>query len=348
MTGPLHGLRVIELAGTAPAAFAGTLLGDLGADVVRVDRPGRPAVAADPLGRNRRRVTADLKDPAGLATLVSLAETADVVIDGFRPGVTERLGAGPEELHKLNPRLVYARVTAWGQDGPWAARAGHDITFLALSGALLDPDTADPATPPPYYPGSFVGGATFLVVGILSALWERAISDRGQVVDASAVEGTAVLAGLSRRWRETPGVHTVTAAPFYRTYRCADGGWVAVGAIEDALYARLLENLDLDPATLPGRDDLAAWPALEARLAAAFRTRDRDEWAKIFADTDAGVVPVLDLDEAARHPQALARGTFTSVAGVSQPTAVPRFSRTPPALPTPIHDTAGDSFTWKS
>ncbi|MFI5844581.1 CaiB/BaiF CoA transferase family protein [Catenuloplanes sp. NPDC051500] len=328
MTGPLRGLRVVEIAGTAAGAFAATLLADLGADVTRVDRPAAaPPAPGDPLGRGRRPVTADLKDPAGAAAVLSLVTDADVLIEGFRPGVAERLGIGPAEAHARNPRLVYGRVTGWGQDGPWAQRPGHDITFLALTGALLGPDADVPVAPPPYYLSSFAGGGMTLALGVLAALQHRATTGRGQVVDAAMVEGAALLTGLVQRWREAPGVHTVTAAPFYATYACADGRHVAVGAIEEKFYRTLVATLDLDD--LPSRDDERNWPEVSRRFADAFRTRDRDDWAKIFAETDACVVPVLTLDEAATHPQAVARSSYLTVGGVTQPGPAPRFRDTP-------------------
>ncbi|GAA2555410.1 CaiB/BaiF CoA-transferase family protein [Winogradskya consettensis] len=330
MTGPLHGLHVIEIAGTAAGAFTATLLGDLGADVIRVDRPATaPAAPGDPLARGRRRVTADLKDPAGVAEILDLVAHADILVEGFRPGVAERLGIGPQQCHARNPRLIYGRVSGWGQDGPWAQRPGHDITFLAVTGAL-----ADAAEPPPYYLSSFAGGGMTLALGLLAAVWERGDTGPGQVVDTAMVEGTALLTGLVQRWRETPGLQTFTSAPFYTTYACADGRRIAVGAIEDKFYRTLTETLGLDD--LPPRDDRASWPELTRLLADTFRTRDRDDWTKVFADTDACVVPVLTLDEAADHPQAAARRAYPSVGGVRQPAPAPRFSRTPTATPAPI------------
>jgi alpha-methylacyl-CoA racemase len=361
--GPLHGLRVLEFGGIGPGPHAAMMLADLGADVVRVERPAGglrilPPEARDWLLRGRRSVAADLKDPAGLDTVLRLLERADVVIEGFRPGVAERLGVGPEPALARNPRLVYGRMTGWGQDGPLAQRAGHDINYISLTGALHAFRTADSRpTPPLNTVGDFGGGSMFLVTGILAALWERERSGRGQVVDAAMVDGTSVLLqmvwalrGLGV-WHDEPATNLLdTGAPFYDTYACADGGFVAVGALEPQFYAELLRGLALDPADLPAQLDPAGWPVLRERFAATFATRTRDEWAEVFAGTDACVTPVLAFGEVARHPHLAARGTLTEIDGVLQATPAPRFSRSaaavPSAPPVPGADTEAVLADW--
>ncbi|GGS30676.1 alpha-methylacyl-CoA racemase [Streptomyces humidus] len=343
--GPLNGVRVVELASGAPCAFAATLLADLGADVVRIDRPGAGTFGpADPLGRSRRSVTADLKNPDGIRRVRALVDCADVLLEGLRPGACERLGLGPESFDGSNPRLVYARVSGWGQSGPWAQRSGHDISFLALAGALdSDADAAGSPSPPSTYLSTFAGGGLLQVLGVLAALHERSYSGRGQVVDAAMVDGAALLEVMVRQWRENPGNVTVTDAPFYTTYACQDGGHVAVGAIEPRFYDALCAQLGLDAADLPDRADQANWPALRDRIAEALRTRPRDHWAKVFADQDACVVPVLTPEEAAEHPALRERATFTEVAGRPQPSPAPRFSRTPPPASRPAPAPGADT-----
>ncbi|MBB4762102.1 CaiB/BaiF CoA transferase family protein [Amorphoplanes digitatis] len=340
--GPLRGLKVIELAGIGPAPFAGMLLADLGADVVRVDRvgPGSP-LSGDPrydlLNRGKRSIAADLKRDDDRELVLSLAERADVLIEGYRPGVAERLGVGPEAALARNPALVYARMTGWGQDGPLASSAGHDITYLAITGAL---HAIGRAGGPPQVPanllGDFGGGSLYLVVGVLAALREAERTGRGQVVDAAITDGaahlTTLLYGLSAegRWRDERGVNILdTGAPFYDVYPAADGGYLAVGALEPQFYAEFIRLLAPGD-DLPAQYDLARWPELRARIAAAFETRTQQEWAAVFEGTEACVAPVLSLSEAARHPHLEQRGTFESPGGVRQPAAAPRFSLTPP------------------
>ena len=340
--GPLHGLKVVELAGIGPGPFAAMLLADLGADVVRVDRtgPGSP-LAVDPrfdlLNRGKRSIAADLKQDRGREVVLALAGRAGAVIEGYRPGVAERLGLGPEALLARNPKLVYGRMTGWGQDGPLAASAGHDITYLAVTGAL---HAIGRAGGPPQVPanllGDFGGGALYLVVGLLAALREADRTGRGQVVDAAVTDGaahlTTLLYGLSAagQWRDERGVNLLdTGAPFYDVYPAADGRHLAVGALEPQFYAEFIRLLDPGD-DLPAQFDRARWPQLRARIAAAFATRTQREWARVFEGTEACVAPVLSLTEAAAHPHLAARGTFTDAGGVVQPAAAPRFSATPP------------------
>ncbi|GLY04305.1 CaiB/BaiF CoA-transferase family protein [Actinoplanes sp. NBRC 101535] len=333
-TGPLSGIRVVELAGLAPGPFGCMLLADLGADVVLVDRPGGTGLDG-PLQRNRRVVTLDLKSPDGVAEMLSLAARADVLVEGHRPGVAERLGLGPDVCQNLNPRLVYARMTGWGQSGPLAAAAGHDIDYLAVAGAL------EPLGRPgqrPHAPvnllADFAGGGMLLAVGVLAALLERERSGRGQVVDAAMVDGSALLTTFLHgmiaggAWSGGRGGNLLDGgAPFYDTYETADGRYVAVGALEPRFYAALLRGLEVVPAT--EQQDRDGWPELRRLFAARFRTRTRDEWEQVFTGADACVSPVLSPTEAPRHPHNVARGTFVDVGGVVQPGPGPRFSRTP-------------------
>ncbi len=343
MGGPLHGVKVIELAGIGPAPFAAMVLADLGADVLRIDRPrelhGEPrSNPYDVLNRNRSGVTIDLRDDRGVDSVRRLADAADVLVEGFRPGVAERLGLGPDELLGSNERLVYGRMTGWGQVGPMAPRAGHDLTYLALSGALAHIGRAgQPPTPPLNLVADFGGGGMLLATGILAALVERATSGRGQVVDAAMVDGAALLmaplfgAWSSGFWNVERGTNLLdSGAPFYDVYECADGGWLAVAALEPQFYAQLLEGLGLaDDDSLPGQDDHTRWPELRTAIAGAIAQRTRDEWAARFEGTDACVAPVLHMGEAPTHPHAVARGAFPDVEGVPQPAPAPRFDRTP-------------------
>ncbi|WP_377270017.1 CaiB/BaiF CoA transferase family protein [Peterkaempfera sp. SMS 1(5)a] len=334
--GPLEGLRVVELAAIGPVPFACMMLADLGADVVRVDRAdGRRSFEEwhRVLDRGRRAVTLDLKDPGGIREVLALAERSDVLVEGFRPGVAERLGVGPEECRARNPGLVYARMTGWGQDGPLARTPGHDINYLALTGALYAIGEADgPPVPPVNLLGDFAGGGMFLVAGVLAALYERRRSGLGQVVDAAIVDGTGAMLGMlvamadSGEWRHRRGVNLLDGgAPFYSCYTCSDGRHVAVGALEDRFYAALLDGLGLDPARLPDRSRTADWPALRQVFAERFASRDRDSWAALFQGTEACVTPVLSVAEAALHPHHVARGS-----GPAAP--APRFSRTQAVL----------------
>jgi alpha-methylacyl-CoA racemase len=315
------------------------MLADLGAEVVRVERPGQGGDGAGPVTmRGRRLVVLDLKQPSGVEALLTLLDRADVLIEPFRPGVAERLGVGPDVCLERNPRLVYGRMTGWGQDGPWAHTAGHDIGYIAITGALHAIGREGGAPQPPInLLGDFGGGSMFLLVGILAALHERNTSGRGQVIDAAIVDGTASLTSMvfglmaQGMWREDRGVNLLdTGAPFYDVYETADGKWMAVGALEPQFYAELVRVLELDD--LPAQRDPSQWPELRSRLAARFKERTRDEWAAAFDGTDACVAPVLTWSEAREHPHIAARQTIVERDGVVQPAPAPRFSRTPAEL----------------
>lgn len=344
--GPLRGVRVVEMAGLAPAPFGAMVLADLGADVVKVVRGGGSAELTPPPGpldRGRSSVTVDVREPAELEALLALIEQADVFIEGFRPGVAERMGLGPDVLAARNPRLVYGRMTGWGQDGPLAPRAGHDINYIAVAGAL---EPIGRAGERPHAPmnllGDFAGGGMLLAMGIVSALYERERSGRGQVVDAAMVDGanllTAFLHGMraGQMWNSERGTNMLDGgAAFYDTYECADGRFVAVGCVEPKFYAQLLAGLEIDGADLPFQFDPGGWPRLRKLLAERFLLRTRDEWAEVFAGRDACVSPVLSPWEAHEHPHNAARGAFVEVDGVRQPAPAPRFSRTPTDHPRP-------------
>lgn len=341
-TGPLHGVRILELAGLGPAPFGCMVLADMGAHVLRVQRPGGGTALLpsehEVTDRGRATITVDLRDDAGRARLLDLVERADVLVEGFRPGVTERLGVGPDACADRNPRLVYARMTGWGQDGPLADRAGHDLTYLAISGVL---SLIGPADGPPAIPLNLVadygGGGMLLANGVLAALLERERSGRGQTVDVAMIDGVSLLlaqtwgmrnAGM---WREERGSNLLDGGtPFYDTYRCADGGYVALAALEPQFYAAFVSGVAdvADTDAWPDRNDRAHWDELRACIAAVFAQRPRDEWAERFAGTDACVAPVLSLDEAVEHPHLRSRDSHPEwAAGGHHPAAAPRFSR---------------------
>jgi alpha-methylacyl-CoA racemase len=341
--GPLAGVRVVELAGIGPGPFAAMLLADLGADVVRVDRPGGSGLAIDPAyditNRNKRSVIVDLKTEGGPDRVLDLAERADVLIEGYRPGVAERLGVGPETCHARNPRLVYGRMTGWGQDGPLAPRAGHDIAYIALTGALglIGAPDAPPAIPANLV-GDYAGGALYLVVGVLAALHHARATGTGQVVDAAIVDGTAHLASMihgmlaAGGWQDRRGANLLDGGcPFYGTYETADGRYMAVGALEQQFYDEFVELLGIADQA-PARMDATRWGELREMVAARFKTRTRDEWTALFEGSDACVAPVLSLREAPAHPHLAARGTFTDHGGITQPAPAPRFSVTRTAV----------------
>ncbi|MFF7154537.1 CoA transferase [Streptomyces sp. NPDC008139] len=349
--GPLAGVRVVELAGIGPGPFAAMLLADLGADVVRVDRPGGAGLGVAPehdlTNRNKRSVLVDLKADRGPATVLDLAERADILIEGYRPGVAERLGVGPDACLARNPRLVYGRMTGWGQRGPLADTAGHDIAYLAVTGAL---GMTGPADGPPVAPanllGDYAGGSLYLVTGVLAALHHARAHGEGQVVDAAIVDGVAHLTTMihailaAGRWQDRRGANLLDGGtPFYGVYETSDGGYMAVGALEQRFYDEFVRLLELAPRDAALRTEPGRWHDLRAALAARFRTRTRDEWTRVFDGTDACVAPVLSLGEAPHHPHLAVRGTFTEAAGTVQPAPAPRLSATPgtlrrpPALP---------------
>ncbi|MFI0806664.1 CaiB/BaiF CoA transferase family protein [Streptomyces echinatus] len=360
-TGPLAGVRVVELAGIGPGPFAAMLLADLGADVVRVDRPGGVGLGIDPAhdvtNRNKRSILVDLKAPDGPARVLDLAERADILIEGYRPGVAERLGVGPGDCHARNPRLVYGRMTGWGQDGPLAHRAGHDVAYIALTGTLGmigRPD--EPPAVPANLLGDYAGGSLYLVVGVLAALHHARATGTGQVVDAAIVDGTAHLSAMihgmlaAGGWQDRRAANLLDGGcPYYGTYETADGRYMAVGALEGKFYEEFLRLLGLD-GLASARTDWARWGELRERIAAVFKSRTRDEWTAVFEDSDACVAPVLSLREAPHHPHLAARGTFTGHGGITQPAPAPRFSATPTTVRTgparPGADTAAVARDW--
>jgi len=351
VSGPLNGFRVLELGAIGPAPFAGALLADLGADVVRVDRPSRPGVAPerpprfDFYNRNKRSIALDLKQPASTRAILRGLGGVDALLEGYRPGVTERLGLGPDTCLAANPRLVYARMTGWGQTGPLAQEAGHDINYLSLTGALHSMGAADRTPPPPLnLVADIGGGALYLVVGVLAAAMEAKSSGKGQVIDVAMIDGVTHMMSAFQAFRQMGtwsldrGTNIVDGgAPYYGTYRTLDHKHVAVGAMEPPFYAALLTLLELDPGTLPHQEDRAEWPRMRERFQAVFMTRTRDHWVQAAAGRDACLTPVLDIDEAARHPQMLARDVYTDFDGLRHPSPAPRFGRTPGTLrrPTP-------------
>ncbi|MGP0029636.1 MAG: CaiB/BaiF CoA transferase family protein [Acidimicrobiales bacterium] len=362
-SGPLAGVRIIELAGIGPAPFTCMMLADAGAQVIRLERaaPGSvergaeaPAGYWDLLNRSRPSVGIDLKSPDAVALVLGLVEQADGLIEGFRPGVAERLGVGPEACLARNKALVYGRMTGWGQDGPMADTAGHDIDYIAIGGALWSLGRADSRPVPPLnLVGDFGGGGMLLAFGMVAALLEAARSGEGQVVDAAMVDGAASLMTMIYAfhrfgiWNEDRGANMLdTGAPFYEVYETADGKYFAVGGIEAKFYAELLEGLGLaDDPTLPDQNDREQWPAMKARFAAVFRTKTRDEWSAVFEGTDACGAPVLSPWEAHLHPHNVARGTFVEVDGVVQPGPAPRFSRTPSAVSRPPSPPGADTVS---
>lgn len=349
MSGPLDGYRIVEIAGIGPGPFAAMMLADMGAEVLRVDRTsavtagtGKPSY--DLLARGRRSIGVDLKRPEGTELVLRLVERADALVEGFRPGVAERLGIGPEHCRRRNPRLVYGRMTGWGQDGPYATAAGHDINYIALAGALEAVGRAgEPPVPPLNLLGDFGGGGMLLAYGVVCGLLEAARSGEGQVVDAAMVDGAALLMTMffgmtaSGAWRPERGTNLLdTGAHFYDVYETADGRYVAVGSLEPQFYAELLRLSGLEAAEdLPDQLDRSQWPAMKQRLAEVFRTKTRDEWCALMEGTDVCFAPVLSLAEAPDHPHNASRNTFLEVAGMTQPAPAPRFSRTPGEISRP-------------
>lgn len=346
---PLSGVRIVEMAGIGPAPFAAMLLADMGAEIIRVDRPG----GADPwtktvIRRARRSVVANLKDAGDVASVKALIGQADAVIEGFRPGVMERLGLGPEEMIAANPKLVYGRMTGWGQDGPLAQSAGHDLGYIAITGALHAIGPKDRPVPPLNLVGDMGGGALYLAMGVLAGIVSARATGKGQVVDCAISDCTASLMAMfsdmasQGRWNVAEREANVLdgGAPFYRTYPCADGKFLAVGSLESQFYDVLCEKLGLARIDEKLRWREAEWPALEAAIGGAIATKTRDDWAGIFEGTDACVAPVLTLDEAARHAHNAARGAFVEVGGVVQPAPAPRFSNADNATPGMLPDYA--------
>jgi alpha-methylacyl-CoA racemase len=345
MPGPLQGLKVVELAGIGPAPMAAMLLADLGAEVLRIERSGSAGThlpfdpAASLLNRGKEVLCLNLKNPADVGRALDLVSGADVVVESYRPGVVERLGLGPEECMKRNPRLIYARITGWGRSGPLAAVAGHDLNYIALTGALaaIGPGGGKPAIPLNLL-GDFGGGSLYLVFGILAALFERTTSGRGQVVDTAMIDGVAsLMTSLYSQWAggtfELQRASNLVdgGAPFYEVYQTADGSWVSVAAIEPKFFAELVELLDIDRAFIARQYDKSCWPELRQAFERCFRTKTRDAWCQLLETRDVCFAPVLNLEEATRHPHHVARGTFCSVNGIVQPAPSPRFDRTPVA-----------------
>lgn len=362
--GPLQGVRIVEMSGIGPAPFCGMLLADMGADVLRIDRLAASDLgfAIEPrfdlLNRGKRAAAVDLKSPDGIALVRRLVGKADLLIEGFRPGVMERLGLGPEVCLGVNPRLVFGRMTGFGQTGPMKDLAGHDINYIAMSGALAAiGEKGGGPLPPMNIVGDFAGGSLYLAMGLLAALTEARNSGKGQVVDAAMVDGVASLMAMvtgyrqAGIWKNERGANPVDGgAPFYTTYLTADGKYVAVGAIEKRFYTELLDKLGLAGADLPGQNDRKRWPELRARLAETFAGKTRDQWAEIFATSDACVSPVLDMDECITHPIHQERANYVTVDGVTGPAPTPKFSRTPGAVRCgtldPKQDTAGALAGW--
>jgi len=347
--GPLSGIKIVELAGIGPAPYAAMLLADLGADVVRVDRSsnvtgGDPATPPNDItGRGRRSIGVDLKNPDGVGTVLDLVENADALLEGFRPGVMERLGLGPDVCLERNPRLVFGRMTGWGQEGPYAHTAGHDINYIALAGVLEPMGRAgQPPTPPLNLVGDFGGGGMLLAFGVVAAILEAKTSGSGQVVDAAMIDGAASLMTMTWSfrhmgiWHDERGTNMLdTGAHFYDTYETADGRYVSIGSIEPQFYAELLRHTGMDGEDLPWQHDRSQWPAVKERFAEVFRSKTRDQWCEIMEGTDVCFAPVLTMEEAPSHPHIAQRGTYTEVAGLTQPAPVPRFSRTPGAVARP-------------
>lgn len=347
MSGPLAGVKILELAGIGPGPFCGMLLADMGADVLRIDRLQAAALGLAPIepkfdvmSRGRRSLALDLKQPASIEAVLSLVEKADALIEGFRPGVTERLGLGPEACFARNHRLVYGRITGWGQAGPLAQAAGHDINYIALTGALhaIGPGDGAP-TPPLNLVGDFGGGGIYLAFGIACALLEARASGQGQVIDAAMTEGASSLMAMfygriaSGQWLDQRASNGIDGgAPWYGVYETSDKKYISIGSIEKPFYAELLQRLGLDAKALPGQHDRDGWPVLRAAFTAAFKSKTRDEWCKLMEGTDVCFAPVLTIAEASQHAHNRARQTFVEVGGVSQPAPAPRFSRTQGAV----------------
>ncbi|KRB84046.1 CaiB/BaiF CoA transferase family protein [Noviherbaspirillum sp. Root189] len=347
MAGPLEGLKIVEMVGLGPAPFCAMMFADMGAEVIRIDRPGNASIVApedarfDITARGRRSITIDLKKPEGRQTVLRLLGNADAVVEGFRPGVMERLGLGPDTCLERNPRLVYGRMTGWGQHGPLAHAAGHDINYIALSGALhAIGRPGEPPVVPLNYIGDFGGGGMLLAFGVVCALLEARRSGKGQVVDAAMTDGAALLSAMMYGFRADGSLNNQRGenlldggAHFYNTYACADGKYISIGSIEPQFYALLIQLCGIDDPAFQAQRDPHGWPILKYRLADVFRTKTREEWCALMEGTDVCFAPVLDWDEAPEHPHNRSRETFISVDGVTQPAPAPRFSRTTPDRP---------------
>ncbi len=347
--GPLEGVKILEIAGIGPGPFAAMMLSDMGADIVKIDRAGsvRPEKPAHPprdvLGRGRRSLAVDLKNPEGIETVLRMVEQADVILEGFRPGVMERLGLGPDVCQARNPRIIFGRMTGWGQEGPMAMAAGHDINYIALTGALHAIGRAGEAPVPPLnLVGDFGGGGMLLAFGVVCAIVERATSGKGQVVDAAMVDGASALMAMmfgmqaSGMWSDQRGTNLLdTGAHFYDVFETSDGKHVSIGSIEPQFYALLLEHTGLAGEDLPAQMDPASWGPMKERLTAIFKTKTRDEWTEIMEGTDVCFAPVLSMQEAPLHPHMKHRETFVDIAGLVQPAPAPRFDRTAPSVPKP-------------
>jgi alpha-methylacyl-CoA racemase len=355
--GPLHGTKIVEIAGIGPGPFAAMMLADMGADVLRLYRADQPPLlgdsGADVVSRGRTGVPVNLKDPSGLELVLRLAEQADALVEGFRPGVMERLGLGPDVMLARNERLVYGRMTGYGQEGPLASVAGHDINYISIAGALgaIKREGERPLFPLNLL-GDYGGGGMLLAFGVVCGIVEARTSGKGQVVDAAMVDGAALLTtifhGLRAAgiWYDPPGTNMLdSGAHFYEVYETSDGGYIAVGAIEPQFYAELLRLLDVDPAQAP-QWDRARWPELKERFAGIFKTRTRDQWAELLEPAEACATPVLGLGEAPGHPHVVARGTFVEHDGIVQPAPAPRFSRTPPEISDPATSPAQALTAW--
>ena len=356
-SGVLAGVRIVEFAGIGPGPFAAMLLADMGAEVIRIDRPTTAdAYGRKVLPRSRATIVCDLKDKAQVAEVLQLLERADALIEGFRPGVMERLGLGPETVLARNPRLVYGRMTGWGQEGPLAQAAGHDINYIAVTGALGAIGPQEQPIPPLNLVGDYGGGGLYLAMGLLAGIIHARSGGRGQVVDAAICDGAASLMAIfyellaQQRWEDRRAANLLDGgAPFYRTYLCADGEYVSVGSLEPQFYALLCEKAGLDHPDFARREDKDLWPELNLRMEAVFKTRSRDEWCRLMEGTDVCFAPVLSLAEAPAHPHLAARRTYVEHAGVTQPAPAPRFSATPSAIREPdpaIRDLASARAAW--
>jgi alpha-methylacyl-CoA racemase len=352
MAGPLSGIRIIEFVGIGPAPFCGMMLADQGAEVIRIDRPGAQTHPADALARNRQSICINMKSAEGIAVARDLSRTADAIIEGFRPGVMERLGLGPDVLIGDTPKLVYGRMTGWGQDGPYAQAAGHDINYVALSGVLHTVGRAgERPVPPVNYLGDFGGGGMLLAFGMVSAILSAKTTGKGQVIDCAMTEGSSLLAAMTwsfknmGMWQDAAGHNLLDgAAHFYDTYACADGKFIAIGSIEPQFYALLLQTLGLDPTgEFAAQHDHSIWPALKAKLTEIFASQPRDHWCSLMEGSDICFAPVLSLEEAPQHPHNVARQAFVQVGGHTQPAPAPRFMGTPSAQPQPATRPGADS-----